>query len=163
MHASPTSCIQVCHVIVYTHVHVCTVPTYDMNHQLIVFGGEYLVYTCTYTCRWDTLRMSYSALSLPSPSPLPLPPSPPSPSYSYVGLMCNVKSERQYYHQQDVIVLFCESTLRWEETARLHCPVYRRIDATHDQLQWYFTSHYVCSSLSSHRVLLRTHTHYSDV
>lgn len=32
--------------------------------------------------------------------------------FRYVGLMCNVKSERQYYHQQDVIVLFCESTLR---------------------------------------------------
>ncbi|CAI8050700.1 Lateral signaling target protein 2 homolog [Geodia barretti] len=32
--------------------------------------------------------------------------------FRYVGLMCSVKSERQYYHQQDVIVLFCESTLR---------------------------------------------------
>ena len=33
--------------------------------------------------------------------------------YRYVGLMCNVKSEEQYYHQQDVVVLFCESTLRY--------------------------------------------------
>jgi len=30
----------------------------------------------------------------------------------YISLMCTVKSEVQYYHQQDVVVLFCESTLR---------------------------------------------------
>ena len=27
--------------------------------------------------------------------------------------MCNVKSELQYHQQQDVVVLFCESTLRY--------------------------------------------------
>ncbi len=38
--------------------------------------------------------------------------------YRYVGLMCNVKSELQYLHQQDVVVLFCESTLRYVAALR---------------------------------------------
>ena len=109
-----------CHVIICTYMHMYNTCT----HLLII-------------CIWwihtfvDETH-SIHHIILPSPS-LAL--------YSYVGLMCNVKSERQYYHQQDVIVLFCESTLRWDpETVWLHYPVYRCTNTTHDQLQWYFVT-----------------------
>jgi len=36
--------------------------------------------------------------------------------HRYVSLMCDVKSEEQYYQQQDVVVLFSESTLRYVHT-----------------------------------------------
>ena len=34
-------------------------------------------------------------------------------THRYVSLMCSVQSETQYYQQQDIVVMFCESTLRY--------------------------------------------------
>jgi len=43
-------------------------------------------------------------------------PTLPTHMHRYVSLMCDVKSEEQYYQQQDVVVLFSESTLRYVHT-----------------------------------------------